>query len=206
MDEKKMTGLLKNRLPGLIDASGRYAVLVPVVKRPTGDTLLYEVRSSRLQSQPGEVCFPGGRMEKGETIEECALREAYEELNLPPDKVQILGQLDFLAPRGNFLVHPVLAVIDGDTADALIPSEDEVEEIFEVALDWLPNTRPVEYSYTLKPEFGDNFPYDDLGIDETYNWRHGVEEGPSYHWQDKIIWGMTGKITRHLLRLLEKIK
>ena len=57
------------RAPGLMDSRRTYAVLVPLVERDGALHLLYEVRARMLRRQPGEVCFPGGRMEAGETPE-----------------------------------------------------------------------------------------------------------------------------------------
>ena len=69
---------LRGREPGLMDASGQYAVLVPLVEREGKLHILYEVRSQDMRRQPGEVCFPGGRIEGDETPEACAIRETEE--------------------------------------------------------------------------------------------------------------------------------
>ena len=70
MNRDALQTLLQNREPGLMDATGRYAVLVPLAQGPKGPSLLYEVRAKTLRRQPGEVCFPGGRLEKGERPEQ----------------------------------------------------------------------------------------------------------------------------------------
>ena len=62
MELDALTRLLARRQPGLMDATGRYAVLVPMVEGEEGLSLLYEVRAHTLRRQPGEVCFPGGRI------------------------------------------------------------------------------------------------------------------------------------------------
>ena len=83
MELEKLNKLLEVRTPGLMDATGRYAVLVPLVESEQGWQVLYEVRAAKLHRQPGEVCFPGGRLEGAESPEECALRETWEELGIP---------------------------------------------------------------------------------------------------------------------------
>ena len=70
-------------VPKVQDVTGEYAVLVPLVERPEGLCLLYEVRADTLGRQPGEVCFPGGQLEPGEDAVSCALRETWEELGIP---------------------------------------------------------------------------------------------------------------------------
>ena len=69
-----------NHIPALQGAAAAYAVLVPLVYRKGEPWLLFEVRADTLGRQPGEVCFPGGRMEGVETPTDCALRETEEEL------------------------------------------------------------------------------------------------------------------------------
>ena len=88
--EKFMDG----RKPGAIGQRKDCAVLIPLVERADGMHILYEQRSTKMKTQPGDVCFPGGRMEPGETPAECALRETEEEIGIPADKIRILGQFD----------------------------------------------------------------------------------------------------------------
>lgn len=200
--EQELKELLARRTPGLMDATGRYAVLVPLVREREGYSLLYEVRAKSLRRQPGEVCFPGGRIEGEESPEHCALREAFEELALPPERVQVLGPLDFIAHRANFILYPVLGLVEAETVEQLRPSPAEVDRVFRVPLDHLLETEPLEYEYSLTPDTGKDFPYRVLNIPEDYRWQPGRENVPVYPWEDKAIWGLTGRITRHLVSLL----
>ena len=95
-----------------MDAGSRYAVLVPLVERDGELYVLYEVRAAKMRRQPGEVCFPGGRIEGAETPEQCALRETQEELGIPSSAIQILGRLDFIAHRANFIMYPILGLVE----------------------------------------------------------------------------------------------
>lgn len=193
---------LNTRTPGLMDAKRAYAVLVPLVEREGELYLLYEVRASTLRRQPGEVCFPGGKMERGETPEECALRETWEELGIPAGSVNILGRLDFIAHRASFLMQPVLGVVDsGVLTPHLAPNPAEVEEYFLVPLSHLLETPPIEYDYDLVPTPAEHFPYELIGIPRDYKWQLGHENVPVYLWQGRAIWGLTGRITRNLIQI-----
>ena len=197
--------LLEGRTPGLMDATGRYAVLVPLVEREDGWYLLYEVRARSMRRQPGEVCFPGGRMEGTESPEACALRETEEELSIPPSAVRILGRLDFIAHRANFIMYPILGLVDARAVEHMTRNPGEVDETFLVPVRHLLETEPLEYSYKLIPQTGEGFPYELIGIPRDYRWQPGGENVPVYPWEGHAIWGLTGRITRHLASLLREM-
>lgn len=194
---------LHARTPGPMDATARFAVLVPLVELEGEPHLLYEVRSATLHRQPGEVCFPGGRMEDGESAVQCALRETTEELSIPPSAVRVLGPLDFICHRGGFVMYPILAIVDPQAVRGMAPNPAEVERTFLVPLSALRKITPEEYSYRLIPAPGAEFPFDRIGIPRNYPWNAGVVSGLIYPWQDKAIWGMTARITQHVLSLLD---
>ena len=204
MELEALEALLQKRTPGLMDSRRSYAVLVPLVERDGGLHLLYEVRARTLRRQPGEVCFPGGRMEPGELPEDCALRETWEELFVPPEAVKLLGRLDFIAHRANFLMQPVLGVVDGRAAARLAPSPAEVEEVFYVPLPHLLEAEPIEYEYSLIPTPAVDFPYEAIGIPRDYKWQKGQENAPVYLWKGRAIWGLTGRITRNFIQILRQ--
>lgn len=97
------------------------------MERADGLHLIFEVRGRNL-SQPGEVCFPGGRMEQGETPAECALRETEEELSIPAGEIQLLGTPDFICNQAGFLLRPVLGLVSPAGFAMLRPSPAEVAE------------------------------------------------------------------------------
>lgn len=202
--EKRLGGLLADRTPGLMGMKHRFAVLVPLVKKGEEYFLLYEVRASSLRRQPNEVCFPGGHMEAGEGPVDCALRETEEELGLDREQITLLGELDFLVHRGSTVLYPVLGLVEFEALAELAINPDEVEEIFLVPLRHLLTTEPELYHYPLVPQPEADFPYEKLGIDPDYNWIPGHESGPIWPWENKTIWGLTGKITRQLLELIKE--
>ena len=188
-------------VPDIQDMKARYGVLVPLVERPEGLCLLYEVRADTLGRQPGEVCFPGGKVEEGEAPAACALRETWEELGIPQSAVELIAPLDLLTHQGGFVMYPFLGVVD--PAAAVCPSLAEVKEVFTVPVDWL-LAHPAEvYTYDLVPQVGEDFPYERVGFSKGYRWRGGKVNVPIYDWPDHPIWGLTGRITRRLLEHME---
>ena len=200
-----LSRLLAGRKPDLMDKRGEFSVLVPLVEGDEGLSLLYEVRAKTMHSQPGEICFPGGRAEGNETPEECALRETWEELAIPPQAIQILGRLDFIAHRAGFLMHAVAAKVDREAVEHMRPSPVEVAETFLVPLDFFLKNPPLDLSYDLVPNPGDDFPYEQAGIPRDYAWRLGRETVPVYRWRDRVIWGLTGRITRNLVSYVRRL-
>lgn len=111
------------------------AVLVPVVMREPELTVLLTLRTDHLASHAGQVAFPGGKIEAGETAVAAALREAQEETGLAPDFVEPQGFLDVYQTRTGFRVVPVVALVSPGFALRL--HEGEVADAFEVPLSFL---------------------------------------------------------------------
>ena len=123
----------------------RAAVLVPLVRGKDGPAILMEVRSQSVW-QPGEICFPGGHVEEGETILRTALRETQEELGIPPASVRLLKEMEPEAHGGRSMdVYPVLAEIAPFTPEDLALQKEEVAEIFALPLSWLLGQEPAFY-------------------------------------------------------------
>lgn len=195
--------LLRRRYDGhdpvLLNARHSYAVLCPLLERPDGLHLLFEVRAQNLR-QGGEVCFPGGRMEPGETPLQAALRETEEELGIPPETVEILGTPDFICNQRNFLLRPVLGLVSPAGFAAMVPSPAEVAETFTVPLAFFRETAPEIWHYALEPNVPADFPYEAVGIPRDYAWSSGDVEVPIWHYGSHTIWGMTARLVRELVR------
>lgn len=193
---------LKHRQPSVIGVQSSYAVLVPLVETSQGLQLLYEVRAETLRRQPGEICFPGGKLEPGEQPLAGALRETEEELGIAPQTVQILGPLDYMHQQGLFVMHPYLGVISRETYEAMTYNPDEVKETFLIPLTALTGRPPFIYEYETIPQVGDDFPYETVGAKEGYSFARGKVEVPIYEYEGRVIWGITGRITRCCLQLM----
>lgn len=189
----------KGHVPRPAGKRREYAVLVPLAEREGALHLLFEVRAETLNRQPGEVCFPGGRMEGAESPVECALRETWEELGIPPEAVEVLGLLDYQFGQGEFLLHPVLGLVAPAAAEALRPNPAEVKEVFWVPAEHLRTHPPAVYTYDLLLDVGEDFPYDRIGFPKGYRWRRGRMDVPVYPWENRAIWGLTGRIVLGLM-------
>lgn len=123
---------LRGRFPTL----RRAAVLVPIVERPSGLTMLLTQRTAHLTAHAGQVSFPGGSTEPGDASPvETALRETEEEIGLDRRHVEIIGELPEHVTASGFLVHPVVGLVSPPFE--LTAESNEVAEIFEVPLAFL---------------------------------------------------------------------
>jgi 8-oxo-dGTP pyrophosphatase MutT (NUDIX family) len=112
----------------------RAAVLVPVLLDGGGGRIVYTVRRDDLPDHAGQISFPGGSIEPGDgSLLDTALREAGEEVDISPELVEVVGELDEMyIPHSNFRVSPFVGLLSPEAELALAP--DEVEEIFTVSL------------------------------------------------------------------------
>ncbi|MFO1324217.1 MAG: CoA pyrophosphatase [Burkholderiales bacterium] len=124
------------RLPGREGRATPAAVLVPVVNRAGGLTMLLTQRSADLPDHPGQISFPGGRVEPHDaTLADAALREAAEEVGLPSARVDVLGELAPYETVSGYRVTPIVGWIEPPFA--ITPDPVEVADVFEVPLAFL---------------------------------------------------------------------
>lgn len=166
------------------------SVLVPLLERDGGVTVLLTRRADHLSDHPGQISFPGGRAETGDLSPvETALREAEEEIGLAPRCVQVLGSLPIYTTVTSFIVTPVVGIVQ--PGFTLRPDPLEVAEVFEVPL-----------AFLMSP---------------AHHHRHVVGEGDeareffSMPWSSQeadgslrshFIWGATAAMLRNLYRFL----
>lgn len=131
----RIRGAIGEREPRRLAIAGfrPAAVLVPVLARPEGPTVLFTRRTEHVPHHKGEISFPGGGMEAGEDAPRAALREAEEEVGLVPAAVEIAGLLDDVPSIARYVVTPVVGWVR-DPPEVFHPAAFEVSEPFEVPL------------------------------------------------------------------------
>jgi len=157
------------------------SVLVPIVAREGEPTVLFTRRTAHLKSHSGQISFPGGRAEAEDpTPERTALRETWEEIGLPAERIELLGRLSDYHTRTGYRITPVVGVVQPPFE--LLPDANEVAEVFEVPLEFL--------------------------LDARNHQRHSREfEGQQRHYfaipyEDYYIWGATAGMLVNLHRYL----
>jgi coenzyme A diphosphatase NUDT7 len=203
MDIKEFEDIFANRKPKPYGTYSYYSVLVPLVEKDGALHVLFEVRADGLKRQPGEVCFPGGRLEKKETPMAGAIRETAEELNIPAESIRIINELDYIYTYSNFTLYSFLGVIDYNVIKKTIISEDEVKEIFLVPFDFFMDNEPFIKVLEISPVVEKDFPYAMINLKNTYNWRKGKSTVPIYRYKEHVIWGLTGKIMHNLVHIIK---
>ena len=176
------------------------AVLIPLVEIDGKIHVVFEIRGEGI-AQAGEVSFPGGHVEQGETAEHAAVRETCEELLVSQDQVEILAAMHRMTDRGNLIVDSFLGVIHNYTGSF---SKDEVSGIFTVPLDWLLEYKPEIYTAetVLHPE--DDFPFDLIHGGRDYQFIHFPKRFFFYRAPDAVIWGLTAELLYHAMNRLTK--
>jgi 8-oxo-dGTP pyrophosphatase MutT (NUDIX family) len=158
----------------------RAAVLIPLIRNKDHWSILFTRRADNLASHSGQIAFPGGGVESGESLGDAAIREAEEEVGIRAGDVELIGRLDDLVTNSGYLVAPFAGVIHEPIE--YVMQESEVVEVFEVPIDALldpakPEVRYVTYRDRKYP---------------AYYYVHGPYE----------IWGLTGRMLKSFLDLV----
>lgn len=195
-----MKELLKNHIPQPIGDLSSYAVLIPLIKMDEKWHILYQVRGQAI-SQPGEVSFPGGRLEEGEGFQEAAIRETCEELGISCEQIDLLGELDYLVQPGR-IIHSFVGILEIEDLRHLTPNPSEVDRLFTVPLDQLLNSEPTYHSLAFEIKQGQEFPFDKIPNGAHYRFTDYLRKIPFYDIEGEVIWGITALFTHSLTALL----
>jgi peroxisomal coenzyme A diphosphatase NUDT7 len=181
----------------------RSAVLIPLVQVDEEWHILFEVRSFTMRKQPGDISFPGGRIDSTDTSPmAAALRETHEELGVDPKTVTIVGELSPYIASSSFVIYPFVATID---YNQIIHSynKEEVEEVFTIPIKWLLNYEPYMHLVSVEPVPSPNFPYEKIMNGAQYQWRARSMEEWFFDYGKYTIWGLTARILKHFIEIIK---
>ncbi|BCB04336.1 NUDIX hydrolase [Bacillus sp. KH172YL63] len=204
MDLNELLRPLQDRSPKVLgsEAFSEYAILLPLIQVKDEVHVLFEVRSLNMRRQPGEICFPGGRLDPGDADERAAaVRETSEELGIDRSTISDLHPLDYIVSPFGTIIYPFVGTLH-TRLEALLPNEEEVEEIFTVPLAFFKEREPDLYNIQFKMEPEESFPYNHIPGGENYNWQARNMKEHFFYYGDKVIWGLTARVLHHFVKLI----
>lgn len=190
---------LANYRPQPLGQMHTYAVLIPLIQTEKGWEILYQIRADHI-SQPGEVAFPGGRIEAGETAQAAAQRETREELNLTDEAIKILGQIDYLI-QGHRTIYCFVGQLLIEDWHQLTPNH-EVDRLFTIPVKQLQNQPPKYYQLSSSITLDSNFPFERLPNGHQYAFHKNMSAIPFYEGLEENLWGLTAQFTHRFIELL----
>jgi coenzyme A diphosphatase NUDT7 len=180
------------------------AVLVPLIWQNDQIAVLFEVRSTQLSWQPGEICFPGGRIEAEDgSPQVTAVRETQEELALSVTEIQVLGPLEEIISSIGVRLHPYVGFLS--PLEPITPSKNEVAEVFTVPLEFLLHNEPIIGHMEMGTRPLENFPYS-LLPEYSKEWRsRKAYQVLFYKYEKYVIWGLTAQVLQEFLEICKTI-
>ncbi|KOS68720.1 nucleoside diphosphate hydrolase [Lysinibacillus contaminans] len=181
----------------------RSAVLIPLVQVDDEWHILFEVRSFTMRKQPGDISFPGGRIDAtDESPWAAAVRETSEELGVDPNTINIVGQLSPYITSSSFVIYPFVATID---YNQIIHSynKEEVEEVFTVPVNWFLNYEPYMHEVSVEIVPSKDFPFEKIVNGAQYQWRTRSMEEWFFDYEKYTIWGLTARVLKHFIEIIK---
>lgn len=184
---------IRNHIPQLVDFDTlkKFAVAITLIETEQGTEILFEERAHSMAHQPGDICFPGGKVEEGESPKEAAIREICEELLIESKQIEVIGACDIYLTGKGAAIYPFVVMLKNYNNTF---SPDEVENIFTVPVSYFKETEPKEVFTTIKEIPDDDFPYERIYGGKEYPWREHRKRVVFYEYEGKTIWGMTGRM------------
>lgn len=191
----------KNRKASIIGEYKESAVMLLLYEEEGETYIILEERAHNLRHQPGDICLPGGKIEKFESPKETAIRETMEELNLDKIDISFIGEMDyFISPYGS-IMYPFIAVTN---VNDIKPSIAEVDHIIKVPLKFFMENEPIFYDMEIAPNLKDDFPYYLVKGGKNYKFSRGRLKQFFYKYDGNVIWGFTAMIIKRFAEIIKK--
>lgn len=180
----------------------RYFAIMPLLTEIDGALHFILNKRAAGVNQPGDICFPGGHQEKGESLLETALRETEEEIGIAREKIQVLGKSDFMLTIYRGMIQPFLGYIPHEIFQEAKPNPAEVEEIFTVPLQFFLETEPEKHDTIWQVTESPDFPYEKIEGGKNYPFSKGKTTQLFYEYEGHIIWGFTAQVIQNIVSIL----
>ena len=181
------------------------AVLVPLVRENGRLGVLFEVRSAGLNWQPGDICFPGGKIELDDANPlAAAMRETQEELDVSATDIDVIGPLNHMVSPIGVIIYPFAAYIR-DVA-LVRPDAKEVSEVFVAPLEYLLAEEPLTAHMELATRPLPDFPMDMVAASYAREWKRRTTY-PVFFYQygGHVIWGLTARVLYGFLNICRTV-
>ena len=186
---------MQGKIYGTLGIVREFAILILLTEKEDGLHFVFEKRAGGIK-QPGDICFPGGKVEPGESYAECALRETWEEIGLRD--VELIGKYRTQYELTSIAMHSLVGFVKEEKLCKMRINEREVAEVFTVPLAFFAENEPYIYEYDVVQNVED-FPYERFGVRSDYKWRVGRKAIPLYEYGDRLIWGLTAAFVKQFV-------
>jgi len=199
----KIINIFSNRSGNIIGDYKKSAVMILLIKEKDELEIVFEVRSKNLRHQPGDICLPGGKIEKGELPIDAACRESMEELKIKRESFSVIGEMDYLVTPYNFIIYPYIATMKPQN---ISPNLEEVDHIIKVPLRFFLDTEPTLHEVQIVQKPKADFPYGLINRGNEYKFTNGVFPEYFYVYEDNVIWGFTALILKRFTDIIKDAK
>ncbi|ALX49598.1 NUDIX hydrolase [Lentibacillus amyloliquefaciens] len=203
MDLQSIMTKIKYHTPSVLghEQFMKSAVLLPLIQKDNELHVLFEVRAESMRRQPGEICFPGGRIDpQDRDVCSAAIRETTEELGIGSEAISNVYPLDYMVTPFGMIVYPHTGLIT--LQGQLQPNPSEVGELFSVPLSFFLENEPDIHHVHLQVQPDASFPVELIPGGENYNWRTSHINEYFYIYGDRVIWGLTARILSHFIDMI----
>lgn len=192
--------IFKYRKSGPIGKFHKSAVMILLLEEDNELYVLFEKRSLNLRKQPGDISFPGGAIEEGESPREAAIRETEEELNINREDIEVIGEMDYFISPYNSIMFPFVGKLK--TKD-ITPSEEEVDHVFKVPLKFFLENEPIVHEVELRSHLGEDFPFHFIHGGKDYKFMTRKYNQYFYVFGDYVIWGFTAQVVKSFIEIIK---
>lgn len=183
-----------------------FATMLPIMEIDNKDHFVFEVRNQGKIHQKGEICFPGGEMYEDEAPQDCAVRETCEELGVAHRMLKVLNQMDTYHGLSGMKVYSFVGRLQPTTFD---PDPRAVNRVITIPVDFFLNHNPEVHTLDVvqQSQQGDSLIEEiEEVVENSYQWPQASIEMPVYHYEGRVIWGLTAMLLKDFASIVNNAK